>query len=148
MPACSICRHRERDAIDTAIVSGKSQRDLARIFDVSRDSILRHSRHLPTIIARSNEATVLTHSDDLVGQIASLEEDAKRVQETAVESKDHRVVLAAIRERTRLIELRAKIAGQIRPSQVNVLNLNVDEETAKRAMQAYLAKTHRPELAS
>lgn len=145
MPACSICRNRERDAIDRAIVAGKSQRDLARIFSVSRDAILRHSRHLPTVIAKSSEATVLTHSDDLVGQIANLEEAAKRVQE---EAKDARIVLAAIRERTRLIELRAKIAGQIRPSQVNVLNLNVDEETAKRAMQAYLAKTHRPELAS
>jgi hypothetical protein len=148
MPACSICNHRERDAIDRAIFAGKSQHQLAKIFNVGRHSILRHSKHLPAIVAKSNEATLLAHSDDLVGQIANLEEDAKNVQQKAGESGDHRVVLAAIRERTRLLELRAKIVGEIRPSQVNILNLNVDEETAKRAMHAYLAKSHRSELAS
>jgi hypothetical protein len=144
MPACSICNHLERDSIDRAIVAGKSQRHLAKIFNVSRDSILRHARHLPTIVAKSNEATVGAHACDLVGQITNLEEEAKGLQEQARVSGDFRAAIAALRERTRLTELRAKIGGELKPPQVNILNLNVDEETAKRAMQAYLAKTQRP----
>jgi Psq-like protein len=148
MSNCTICKHLERDAIDRAIVSGKSQRQLARIFNVSRDSILRHSRqHVPVTIAKSEDATVLAHADDLVGQISRLEEEATRLQAVAEQSGEVRAAIAALRERTRLTELRAKVAGELKPPQVNILNLNVDEETAKRAMHAYLAKTQQRELA-
>lgn len=78
MPNCTICRHPERNAIDRGIVAGKSQRDLAKIFSVSRDCILRHSRHLAEIVAQSNEATVITHADDLVGLIRRASSSTRR----------------------------------------------------------------------
>jgi Asp/Glu/hydantoin racemase len=54
--------------------------------------------------------------------------------------------IMALRERTRIAELRAKVAGRIQANQVNVLNLNMDEETAKRAMQAFMARNRPAEL--
>ena len=143
MRNCPVCRHAQRDAIDREVLAGKPHRVLGKIFGLSRDSILRHSKHMAEIIAQSNAATEITHAGDLVGLITQLERDTQRLQEEATAAGDRREALAAIRERTRLVELRAKIAGEIRPSQVNVLNLKIDESQAKRAMEAYLAKPNR-----
>jgi len=157
---CTICKHAERDAIDQAIVAGKSARALSRIYELSHHSINRHAKHLPQIIAKGvkledepgdvearRDRAALLHADDLLQRIEENEAEFVRLQAAAEKANDIRAAIMARREITRLISLRAEIAGQInKPAAVNVLNLNVDENTARRAMMAYLEKERRKVL--
>lgn len=47
-PACGICQHPEREAIDKALQSGRSLRDIESEFGVSRSSLSRHKQHIAT----------------------------------------------------------------------------------------------------
>src|SRR5204862_6253200 len=41
---CLICRHEKREKIDVELLSGKSTREVARRFELSRSSLERHTR--------------------------------------------------------------------------------------------------------
>jgi hypothetical protein len=66
--------------------------------------------------------------------------EARRLQAKAEADGDTRTAIAALRELTRLIELRARVAGELKDRQVNVLNVNLDEITAARMAELYLSR--------
>jgi len=133
---CTICVHPERRAIDDALVSGMSQRAIARQWCVSRDAVQRHAkRHLsPALVAiqaeREHEgaASLLARVEDLIGRTERLLQAAE---------SDGRVstALAAVRELRSLLELLGKASGELdtRP-QVTVNLLATPEWLAVRDM--------------
>jgi hypothetical protein len=54
---------------------------------------------------------------------------------------DYRSALAAVRELTRLVELAARLTGELndRP-EMKVLNLTIDTETARHMSEVFLAR--------
>lgn len=76
-----------------------------------------------------------------VGQLEELTQEAKRITEQAKTAGDARTALAAIRVRCCIVELAAKLRGELDGrSQTNVLNVHLDSETAKRIAETYLAR--------
>jgi hypothetical protein len=52
--SCTICTHPERQAIDQALASGATMRELAAKYRVSPDAMERHNgAHLPVLLQRS-----------------------------------------------------------------------------------------------
>lgn len=81
---------------------------------------------------------------DSLGQLEELQQEAQRIEEQAEASEDYRTALAAIRERCRIVELKARLRGELdERSQTNVLNVHLDSDTVKRIAETYLAR-HRP----
>ena len=66
--------------------------------------------------------------------------EARRLQAQAEEAGETRTAIAALRELTRLVELKAKMAGQLKDQQVNVLHVRLDEVTAARMAATYLSR--------
>lgn len=110
---CTICRHPERAEIDRALIAGEASRVIARHTAVSRDAVFRHSQHLSLTLVKSHEAAEITHADSLLDQLQELQADARRIKRKAEADKDYRSALAGVRELVRIVEVMARISGEI-----------------------------------
>ena len=138
---CSLCIHDRRQEIEQALLSGDSYRTIAQRFTVSRDAVVRHRKHLPAALAHARELKEVAHGDSLLAQLRELTLEAQRLKVKAERSGDYRTALAAVRELTRLVELAARLSGELneRP-ETKILNLTLDAETARRMAETFLAR--------
>jgi hypothetical protein len=113
--ACSICSHPERAAIDEALVEGTALRDIPRRFPgLSKDAAARHkTEHLPATLASAAAANEIARGDTLLDKVRALEAQARDIAGRANMAGDLRTALAAVRELTRIVELQAKLAGDL-----------------------------------
>src|SRR4051794_3551963 len=120
---CTICTHPDRPAIDMMLVNGKPLRDIAGRFGTSKSALERHQvQHLPASLAEARRAEEAARADDLLGQLLGLQADARRIGKKAEDTGDLKTALAGVRELVRIVELTAKLVGELneRP-EVNVL---------------------------
>jgi hypothetical protein len=135
-----------RQDIERAMLSGGSYRVVAQQFAVSRDAIVRHRRHLPAVLARAQEVKEAAHGDSLLAQLRDLTAEAQRLKAIAEQAGDYRAALAAVRELCRIVELMAKLSGELDShSETKILNVTLDAESAKRISETFLAR-HQPLL--
>src|SRR5262245_28542292 len=98
-------------------------------------------------LAEARGAEIASQADDLLSKIANLEADAMSIFDKAKRKGDLKMALAAVRERERVIELLAKIKGELdERTQININNqmsnamgiagLPKWEETDKIVMEA------------
>ena len=120
---CTICTYPEREAIDEALVGGSSNLSVSSLFDVSEAAVRRHkSNHLPTTLAKAEEAKEVSRADDLLKQVRALQNKTLNLLLKAESAGDLRTALQGVREARGNVELLAKLSGELdeRPV-VNVL---------------------------
>ena len=112
---CTVCMHPDRLAIDQAIVSGTKQADLVSRYNLaSKHCLSRHSlKHIPATLAKAAAAAEVATADSLLGKVAELEQMGRRMAADAEKAGERRTVLVAVRELSRLVELLAKMRGDI-----------------------------------
>ncbi len=110
---CSICRNRRRREVDRALVKGSSLREIARRFNVSRDAVFRHKRHALGSIAKARQKAEVKRGASLEERLTDLAAKAQNIAAKAERGGDLRTALVGLRELTRLLELEARITGQI-----------------------------------
>jgi hypothetical protein len=137
---CTVCSHVRHDEIDRRLLAGEAFRNIAKRVSLSPAALFRHSRHLPADLIQAHRANEIARGDDLVWELQGLASEARRLQAKAEADGDTRTAIAALRELTRLIELRARVAGELKDRQVNVLSVNLDESTAARMAELYLSR--------
>ncbi len=77
----------------------------------------------------------------LLGQLVEVTSEAHRLQEQAEREGDLRTALAAVREQCRILELAAKLRGELAErAETKILNVTLDPETAKRIAETFLAR--------
>jgi hypothetical protein len=122
---CTICHHPQREAIDQALVAGEAFRNIAQRFAASSDAVYRHKQdHLPQHLCQAKAAQEVRQADALLAKVQALEADARRIQATAEADGDLRTALQGIRKLVRIIELQARLLGELQEGQtVNILVL-------------------------
>jgi hypothetical protein len=111
---CTVCAHGRRSEIDRALVSGESYRGIAQRFAASPDAVFRHrSDHVPAALAQAQAAGEVAQADTLLGQLQQLQADARRIGKKAEDGGDYRAALAGVRELVRIVELTAKMVGEL-----------------------------------
>ena len=146
---CSVCTHPRRPEIDHAIVSGNSYRTVAQQFAVSRDAVVRHRRHLSVALAKPLNSEQMTPPESLLAHLEELKSEAQRLKQKAEGDGDYRTALAAVRELCRIVELVAKLCGQIDSrAETKILNVNFDQDTVNRITKTFLARHIHAELPS
>jgi hypothetical protein len=111
---CTVCAHPQRADIDAALVAGGENRVLAKAWGLGRESVRRHREsHLPAALVASQRAAEVVRGDDLLTKVADLEANARRIATQAEQASDLRTALAGVRELTRIVELLAKLRGQL-----------------------------------
>ncbi|MGB4783228.1 MAG: terminase small subunit [Candidatus Acidiferrum sp.] len=77
----------------------------------------------------------------LLGQLRELNAQAQRLKEKAEREGDLRTALAAVRELCRIVELMAKLNGELAEGgETKTLNVSIDSGTAKRIVDTFLAR--------
>jgi len=90
----------------------------------------------------------INRTADSLGQLEDLTHEADRMKQQAEADGDFRTALAAISLMCRIVELAAKLRGELdETSRMNVLSVHLDADTAKRIAETYLSrhKTFEPE---
>ena len=121
---CTVCTHDELEEIDAALVTGSTLRDIARRYGVSKDAASRHKAHVSRALSQVVAARQQAGSKTALDRIEHLHDRAMRVLDTAEAEGKASLSLAAVRELRSLVELIAKITGELdERSTVQVLNV-------------------------
>ncbi len=111
---CSVCLHGSRDAIDMALVRGESFTAIAALYRVSEDSVCRHkANHLPKALVKATAAEEIGYADELLAQVQDLHGRALAILSRAEAEKQDKVALQAIKETRGILELLAKLMGEL-----------------------------------
>ncbi len=134
---CTICTHHRRDVMDKALLRGEQIAIVSRRFSVSEDALGRHRKHAQLVIAKAAavaEQSELAYGSALLAEIGRIRADAERLQLESERRQDVRGALRAIHERLAVVELEAKLSGQIDTSQKNV-TINLQAISPKEAVE-------------
>jgi trans-aconitate methyltransferase len=140
MKTCSICKHPNRPRIDEAIIAGTPNLRIEKNFGVSRDAVRRHSKHVLAVVKKYDATQELAQAGNLKAKILMREGDLLRIQQKAEQRDDLPTAIAAIRELRQFHELQARMEGQLKPQEVSVLAVNLDEQTSRRMAETYLQR--------
>ncbi len=114
---CTICVHPERQAIDAALLAGEGYRNVSERCSVSLGALSRHRDHVAPALAKAREAVEVARADDLLGRVQGLVREADAILREARgdgEGRDPNLALKAIDRLTKLTELFARLAGELR----------------------------------
>jgi hypothetical protein len=124
---CTICRHPKLNEINEAVVSSVAYRDIAGRYGTSKSALDRHKPHVSRALMKAKGAAEVVQADSLMDKIAQLEQEARRLGRKAEDAGDLRAAMAAVRELVRIVELLAKLQGEIKEpggTTVNVVYVN------------------------
>ncbi len=129
---CSVCQHPSRAQIEAAHVGGLPLREIGKKFDRSKTTIAKHLKKcVPAAVQKALDAKndrEVEAGDAILQEIESLKSESKRLQALAEKKKDYRTAMSAIEKLTRLVELQARIVGQLRDTEINLTNVQIDPE--------------------
>lgn len=95
----------------------------------------------PQHLSEAISVTRKSQADNLLGQLCELNSQAQRLKEKAEREGDLKTALAAVRELSRIVELMAKLRGELAEcGETKILNVNLDSGTAKRIADTFLAR--------
>lgn len=117
---CTICRHKERDAIDLALLEGQPLRDIARQFNVSRAALDRHKDHLPGQLVKAHEAAEIASAGTLLDRLRQLNDETRAILAETREIKNHDLSLKALARLEKQLELEAKLLGELKENETTV----------------------------
>ncbi|MGI8962084.1 MAG: hypothetical protein ACR2IV_20470 [Bryobacteraceae bacterium] len=122
---CIVCRHPERDAIETSLIAGDALRDIERRFGVSDDALGRHRKvDIPELMAQSKQALAEVRGDTLYDRLRMLNSETQQILQEAKQSKNPELALRAINRIERQLELEAKLLGQLDESAKIAIGIN------------------------
>ena len=112
---CTVCTHESKEAVDQAIVAGESNRVIASQYGLDKSAVGRHRQnHLPATLVKAAEAKDEAHSQALLDQVRGLLTKTTDILDEAIQEKDKRVALMAVRESRGVIELAGRFTGELR----------------------------------
>lgn len=84
---CKACYHPKRTEVDKAIVSGESNRSIAKWSGLTESCIQRHRAHIKKAVARASEKRELTNGKSAIQQFEEMLAEAERMyKETPADS--------------------------------------------------------------
>ena len=138
---CSICNHDRRQEIEHALLRGESDRAIAQRFTVTRGAVASHLKHVSAALTQARKLREIEHGKSILIQLRELNLQAEQLKARADRAGDYRTALAALREKTRLVELEARLTGELNEKpETKIVNLNFDSETARRLTETFLAR--------
>lgn len=133
---CTICAHASRDVVERALLAQEPYRNIAARFGTSTSALVRHRQeHLAIGLVKAHEVQEVVRADSLLDDVRSAEGRAERlygaaegILERALEAKDLKTALVAIRAATgvmgearKYMELRGELSGELgAPGQVQL----------------------------
>lgn len=144
---CKVCAHPERPQIDAAIASGMNNSVAAEKWGLSKDGVRRHrASHLSLALMAVTAQRETGGAVKAIDRAEALYSKAEGLLEAAQSEGKASLSLAAIRELRGIVELLAKLTGELdeRPT-VQVLNVTTSPEWAQVRTVLLVALSAYPE---
>jgi hypothetical protein len=94
---CSVCASEHRDSVDKALLTGASNRVVARQFALGADAVSRHrTAHVAERLAKAEGAAAVASATDLLTELRALRAKAISLLLKAEAAGDYRTALAGI----------------------------------------------------
>ena len=129
-PSCTVCSHPDREAVDQAIVLGRSNRAVARQYGLSKDSVARHrASHVSSALRAVASEREQAGARSALDRLEELFDAASRILNAAQAEGKAALSLQAVRELRGLTEVIARVTGELDDrAQVNVVNVSTSPE--------------------
>jgi len=112
---CNLCDHPSLNSINTRLINGVPDTTIAKEFGISRDSVRRHREsHLPQLMVRGDKIREISNADVLLARSEQLYNKAWELLQTAEKSGDIKTAMSGIGQASRVIELLARLLGEIK----------------------------------
>jgi hypothetical protein len=131
---CSVCAHEQRADIDSALVRGVPYRRVATQHGVSEQSVRRHIQHASDIKVAANE-TAEKHQRSVLERVRELSGLLEEQLEAVASVSPPDDALGITKELSRLLELEAKLTGELAPKKVEQTVTHV--QTAREALDFF-----------
>jgi len=146
---CTICAHKDRNKIDSAIaVDGAILRTIAHQYDLSESALKRHvkNNHVSEQIAKAEHINEVIHADGVLTEMGRIKKETwlihkecrerKRKDKEGKESNDpdNELALKALARLEKQLEIESKVLGVVKDPPQNspvTVNLNIAEEVKK-----------------
>lgn len=117
--------HQERAEIEVMLARGVPVRKIAEDFGLTKSAVHRHKARMVEQMAAAPTAKD-TNADELLGKLRILQGEAEAILGKARKAGDHRNALAAIKESRSIVELLAKMLGEIQTG--TTLNITISNQ--------------------
>jgi hypothetical protein len=100
MQTCTICKHKQRESIDRAIVENEPERTIADRYSVSKTAVHRHKAHITALVqstTKERAESLETDMERAENRVESLYLTAEAVLKAAIAARDPRGAMQAIR---------------------------------------------------
>ncbi len=122
-PACTVCGSPARQAVDAGLISGIAMARLAREHGLGVKAISRHRQHVGPALARARRAHEQTGPASAIDRTERLYAAANAILEQATTGGHHRLALEAIGRLRGIVELYARLTGELRDGPIVEVNL-------------------------
>ena len=119
---CLVCSSPDRDLVDASIVGRATYRRISDTFGLSEPSLRRHAAaHVPATLALAAGAAEVSRADVLLAQCEALRVESLELLDQARDAGDLRTAVSAIGQARGMLELLARLAGELPDMTVNVV---------------------------
>ena len=113
-------------------MDGEPFRNIAARFGMSTSALVRHKQtDIPATLVKAKQAADDVQADSLFDRLKGLAVEAKAILEEARASGNHSVALQAIGRAEKLLELEAKLLGQLNDAAKVAVGINVNAAEPK-----------------
>lgn len=131
MRTCSICTNAKVNEINEALLRNDSFRHIASRFGTSTAALQRHkTAHVPQTLVKAKEAVEEVQADSLYEQLKGLNRQAHEILGEARKSGKLPTALMAINSAAKLLEIQAKMLGELDESAKIAVGVQVKETAA------------------
>ena len=113
MKTCFICRHSERQAIEKAIIERVPYREIGERYGFSTNAVSGHKRHMAEKIAAGQKAIDVSAASVLLEECQAMKRKSLQLMAKAEKAKDIKTAIAALRAQKDIVELLAKVCGEL-----------------------------------
>lgn len=127
--SCSVCTSEARDEVERALVADEPLAAISRRFGIGRDALRRHAMgHLPSELAGLREAGERIATARASDRLEDLYARARTVLDRAEAEGRHPIALQAVRELRGIVELLARLTGELDSRPDVVVNITASAE--------------------
>ena len=124
---CSVCKHPKRAEIDRLLLSGEgTNRSIAKDYGLNHNAVQRHrSRHIAPALVKAKEHREIVEADSVMSDVVMLRARGIALLDMAESSGDIRTACTALREVRGVIDLLARVTGELESNtklEVNIFN--------------------------
>jgi len=134
---CTVCVHKELDAINQSLIHGEPFRIIASRHGTSTATLQRHkSGHLPVLLGKAMEAAEVVKGENLLASIRSLHVTTLEILKKAQVAGRLETALKAIQQARANVELLAKLDGQLKDREPGEVHNHITLTYVDRAIIA------------